>query len=239
LQAHLTTDRPVARLAHLSLCAVLGAVALTVALASSVHAETSNPNEYVCTGHIAAGQPELGSSEQQVKYKFVCNGPITGYQLQSQLPLTGFAASPLVTNLKQEPLSASFSCGGEIPGYAINCVGATQSEYQPISGQFSIGTPLCRQPLDDPLLTVTYAYLEKGVITQAISGPFDLGRPIHCPSSAYVGETNRLEQPAEGGSGHKGRKGKQNGHKSKHRGHKGKNGKGTVGKRRQGQAQQH
>jgi len=41
----------------------------------------------------------------------------------------------------------------------------------------------------DPLLTVTYAYLEKGVVTQAISGPFDLGRPKSCAPDAYSGST--------------------------------------------------
>ncbi len=44
----------------------------------------------------------------------------------------------------------------------------------------------------DPLLTVTDIYLEKAVPTQAISGPFDLGRPLHCPTTRYVGGT-RLE----------------------------------------------
>ena len=32
------------------------------------------------------------------------------------------------------------------------------------------------------LLTVVYAYLEKGAVTQAISGPIDLGRPKGCPA---------------------------------------------------------
>ena len=41
----------------------------------------------------------------------------------------------------------------------------------------------------DPLLTVTYAYLEKKVVTQAISGPFDLGRPVGCRPDALSGST--------------------------------------------------
>ena len=56
-------------------------------------------------------------------------------------------------------------------------MGATKAGYETITGQFAIGTKLCVEPRVDPLLTVTYAYLEKGVVTQAISGPFDLGRP--------------------------------------------------------------
>ena len=47
----------------------------------------------------------------------------------------------------------------------------------------------------DPLLTVTYAYLEKGVVTQAISGPFDLGRPNGCPPSALSGGTRLDPKP--------------------------------------------
>ena len=59
--------------------------------------------------------------------------------------------------------------------------------YENITGQFAIGTKLCVEPRVDPLLTVTYAYLEKGVITQAISGPYDLGRPKDCKPDAYSG----------------------------------------------------
>lgn len=124
-----------------------------------------------------------------MRYTFSCSGPITGYQLESQIPLTGFEGAPLVSNEKNEALSDTFSCGGEVPGFADNCVGATKVEYETITGQFAIGTKLCAEPRVDPLLTVTYAYLEKGVVTQAISGPFDLGRPLHCPASSYKGGT--------------------------------------------------
>jgi hypothetical protein len=59
-----------------------------------------------------------------------------------------------------------------------------------VTGQFSIGTPLCAEPRVDPLLTVTYATADsKGVITQYISGPYDLGRPHGCPKSAQGGKT--------------------------------------------------
>ena len=47
--------------------------------------------------HISAGTPEEGSKEQQVQYSFYCNGPITGYQLQSQIPVTGIQSPPMVT----------------------------------------------------------------------------------------------------------------------------------------------
>jgi len=178
-------------------------VGLTLALAGLAvpavsHAEESNPNNYSCLGSIAPGKAEVGSEEQQVAYVFYCNGPITGYQLQSQIPLTGVQSPPLVTAgasvlgaATGKPLSDTFSCSGEVPGYAVNCVGAAKTGYETITGQFAIGSKLCAEPRVDPLLTVTYAYLEKGVVTQAISGPFDLGRPSGCPPSANSGY-NRL-----------------------------------------------
>ena len=62
-------------------------------------------------------------------------------------------------------------------------------------GQFSVEKPACTEPRVDALLTVTYAYLEKGVVTQAISGPFDLGRPKGCPPDAYSGSTRLNPKP--------------------------------------------
>lgn len=188
------------------LAAIVGFLALLLASPAISHAEESNPNNYNCLGSIAAGEPEAGNEEQQVRYKFYCTGPITGYQLESQVPVTGLANQPTVTsNATGGPLGDTFECFGEVPGYALNCVGGppagtpstppsgttggTKEGYDTISGQFSIGTKLCKEPRVDPLLTVTYAYLEKGVITQAISGPFDLGRPQGCPPDAESGST--------------------------------------------------
>ena len=42
---------------------------------------------------------------------------------------------------------------------------------------------------------MTYAYLEKSVVTQAISGPFDLGRPKGCPADAESGGTRLSPKP--------------------------------------------
>jgi hypothetical protein len=168
------------------LAAIVG-VALLLAIPAISHAEESNPNNYNCLGTTGAGQPEAGSEEQQVSYTFYCNGPITGYQVQSQIPVTGVSSPPEVTNPAKKVLGDTFSCSGEIPGWAANCVGSTKGGYEMITGQFAIGTKLCDEPRVDPLLTVTYAYLEKGVITQAISGPFDLGRPQGCKPDAFSG----------------------------------------------------
>ena len=156
----------------------------------------------------------MGSEEQQVAYVFYCNGPITGYQLQAQIPLTGVQTPPLVTAgasvlgaATGKPTTDTFSCSGEVPGYAVNCVGLAKTGYETICGQFAIGSKICAEPRVDPLLTVTYAYLEKGVVTQAISGPFDLGRPNGCPPSAnsagpaepQAGHDHRQEEQEEQG----------------------------------------
>lgn len=184
------------------LAAILGSLLAVLLLAASSQAD-DNPNNYQCFGHIVAGKAEAGNADQQVQYTIACNGPITGYQLQSQVPLSGFASAPLVTNVAGQPVTTdSFSCNGEFPGYAVNCVGSTTAGFETITGQFSIGSTLCAEPRVDPLLTVTDAYLnEKKVITQAISGPFDLGRPHGCPDSASGGG-NRLS-PASLRSKHK------------------------------------
>ena len=179
---------PAHRKATWWLAAIVGFVALLLATPAVGHAEEPNPNNYNCIGKISAGQPEAGNEEQQVQYAFYCNGPITGYQLQSQIPVTGVEGNPILTsNATSKSLSETFSCSGEFPGFAANCVGLAKQGYETITGQVSIGTKLCAEPRIDPLLTVTYAYLEKGVVTQAISGPFDLGRPSGCPADAYSG----------------------------------------------------
>jgi hypothetical protein len=205
--------QPAHRKATWWLAAVVGLIALLLASPAISHAEESNPNNYSCLGSIAAGEAEEGSEEQQVKYSFYCDGPITGYQLQAQVPMTGVSGQPTLTsNATSKALSDTFSCSGEVPGVALNCVGLAKAGYETVTGQFAIGTKLCKEPRVDPLLTVTYAYLEKGVVTQAISGPFDLGRPKGCPPDAYSGGT-RLEPKAP--IVHKKKKGSKGKKKSK------------------------
>jgi hypothetical protein len=182
------------RKAALWLLASLGCLALLLATPALSQADESNPNNYSCLGSIAKGEPEEGSEEQQVAYSFYCNGPITGYQLQAQVPVTGFAGAPLVSSLATGGVAGTalkdvFSCSGELPGYAVNCVGSTKTGYELVVGQFAIEKKLCVEPRVDPLLTVTYAYLEKGVVTQAISGPFDIGRPKGWKPDAFSGGT--------------------------------------------------
>lgn len=201
------------RQATLWLTAIVGCFALLLATPALSHAGEANPNNYNCLGSLSAGSPEEGSEEQQVRYAFYCNGPITGYQLQAQVPLTGVQSPPLVTDLATppNPLKDTFSCSGDVPGYALNCVGSAKAGYEAITGQFAIGSKLCVEPRVDTLLTVTYAYLEKGVITQAITGPIDLGRPTGCPPDAHSGSTRLDPRPLI--KTHKKKSSKKKGHK--------------------------
>jgi hypothetical protein len=199
----LHTSQSARRRATLSLAFLTPAITLLMLLIPAYsHAEESNPNNYQCAGHVTAGKAEAGSSEQQVQYTIACSGPISGYAIQTQAPVqtTGFESAPLVTNQKGEAVTTdSFSCNGEIPGFGFNCVGNTTKAFETITGQFAIGSKLCVASRVDPHLTVTYAYLnEKKVITQAISGPFDLGRPHGCPAAAKAAKKGKHH--AKGGS---------------------------------------
>ncbi len=205
-------SRTAHRKATLWLAAIVGVVALSLASPALSQAEESNPNNYNCLGSTDVGQPEPGSEETQVQYTFYCNGPITGYQIQSQIPVTGISSPPKVISIEKKVLLPdTFSCSGELPGWAANCVGSAKGGYETIIGQFAIGTKLCAEPRVDPLLTVTYAYLEKGVVTQAISGPYDLGRPKSCRPDFYSHYNRFNPAPLTRGKSTNGKKGKRKG----------------------------
>jgi hypothetical protein len=180
--------------ARLALPTLLGALALSLAGPAMSHAQAPpDGNDLTCVGHISKGTPEPGVTGTEVLYQFGCNGPITGYQIQSQLPVTNFDTTPNPPTLPAPDAGAtvatdSLSCNGSFPGFAFNCVGLVTDPDELVSGQYALGTPLCQEPREDPLLTVTYAALVKGVVTQYISGPFDLGPPTGCPTDAYSGK---------------------------------------------------
>ena len=174
----------------------MGALALLLLLPAVGRAEESNPNNLNCIGSIKAGTPEEGSEEQQVRYSFYCDGPVSGYQLQSQIPVTGIQSPPeVLSNATKALLSDNFSCSGEVPGFALNCVGLAKTGYETITGQFAIEHKICAEPREDPLLTVVSATIEKGAVVQAIAGPFDLGRPLGCKADSYSGGTRLSPKP--------------------------------------------
>jgi hypothetical protein len=184
--------------ARLALPTLLGSFALSLAGPAVSHAQTPlaapDGNDITCTGNIAKGTPEMGVTGNEILYTFKCNSQITGYQIQSQLPVSNFDTTPNpptqeAPNAGLTVATDSLSCNGSIPAFAFNCVGLVTDPFEIVTGQYAIDTPLCTEPREDPLLTVTYANLVKGVVTQYISGPFDLGRPTGCPKDAYSGDS--------------------------------------------------
>jgi hypothetical protein len=128
-----------------------------------------------------------------VKYVFACSNPITGYSLfYDGHPIQSIDTEVFGLDAKTKDVvpTDSFSCNGQFPGYGENCVGTYGGNWDVVPGQFSIDTPLCQEPRIDPILTVMYASVNaKGAAVQAISGPFDLGRPHGCPKSKSGGKT--------------------------------------------------
>jgi hypothetical protein len=179
-------------LAALAALLVAGASLLLLLGATKPASADQNPNNADCRGHVEKGAPSPDDpTATQVKYVFACNGPITGYQIQPQIPAqsmdTEVFALDRTTN--QVVATDSFSCQGEIPSFGINCVGTYGGNYETVSGQFSIDPKLCAEPRVDPLLTVVYATKNAaGSVVQAMAGPFDLGRPRGCPKSASNGK---------------------------------------------------
>jgi hypothetical protein len=170
--------------------ACLGALALSTA---SAHA-FGNPNNALCHGHIEQGEPEPGDTNTQVAYVFGCNVPITGYQIQADQAIESFDTATLAIGGDGNPVPTDgFTCNGDFPGIAFNCIGTfsgalIDNKFETVTGQFSIAGKLCAEPRVDPLLTIVSASVSStGAVTQAISGPYDLGRPLHCPKSAQSG----------------------------------------------------
>jgi hypothetical protein len=186
-----TSLRRKAFLAALAALLVAGASLLLLLNATKPASADQNPNNTDCRGHIEKGEPSSDDpTATQVKYVFACSGPITGYQIQPQVPATSIDTEvfALDRTTKQVVPTDSFSCQGDIPSYGINCVGTYGGNYEVVSAQFSIDPKLCAEPRVDPLLTVVYASRSGNTVTQAIAGPFDLGRPRGCPKSAQNGK---------------------------------------------------
>lgn len=172
-----------------------------------------NFNNLDCRGSITKGEPSADDpTATQVKYRFACNGPITGYALQTNTEIQSLETEVFGTDAKTGQVynDDSFSCNGDLPGYGLNCVGKagwldfgkgtydpSQKSYVVITGQYEIDGDICAEPRPDPILTVATAYKDsKGTVTQAMSGPYDLGRPAKagCKASKFSGRT-RIPRP--------------------------------------------
>jgi hypothetical protein len=194
-----TSLRRKALIAALAALLVAGASLLLLLDGTKPASADQNANNTDCRGHLEKGEPSPDDpSATQVKYVFACSGPITGYQIQPQVPAQSIETEvfALDRTTKQVVPTDSFSCQGEIPAYGINCVGVYGGNYEIVSGQFSIDPKLCDEPRVDPLLTVVYATRTATGVTQAMAGPFDLGRPRGCPKSAQNGKW-RIPQEKE------------------------------------------
>jgi hypothetical protein len=194
-----TSLRRKALLAALAALLVAGASLLLLLGGTKPASADQNANNTDCRGHVEKGEPSPDDpTSTQVKYVFACSGPITGYQIQPQIPASSIDTEifALDSATKQVVPTDSFSCQGEIPAYGINCVGTYGGKYEIVSGQFSIDPKLCAEPRVDPLLTVVYATRTATGVTQAMAGPFDLGRPRGCPKSSQNGKW-RIPQEKE------------------------------------------
>ena len=186
----------------IALAAVLvaGASLLLLIDRSQPAGADQNANNTDCRGHVDKGAASPDDpTATQVKYVFACSGPITGYQIQPQIPAQSLDTEVFATDRTTNAVvpTDSFSCSGIIPSFGINCVGTYGGDYRVVSGQFSIDPKLCDEPRVDPLLTVVYATKSStGAVVQAIAGPFDLGRPRGCPKSAKNGKW-RIPQEKE------------------------------------------
>jgi hypothetical protein len=186
-----TSLRRKALLIALAALLVAGASLLLLLNGTKPASADQNPNNTDCRGHLEKGDPSPDDpTATQVKYVFACSGPITGYQIQPQVPAQSIDTEvfALDRTTKQVVPTDSFSCQGDIPSYGINCVGVYGGNYETVSANFSIDPKLCAEPRVDALLTVVYATRTATGVSQAIAGPFDLGRPRGCPKSAQNGK---------------------------------------------------
>ncbi len=170
----------------------------------------ADPNDYTCSGQLRKGTPEAGTSGTQVQYRFACDGPITGYQIETEPhQIVYYDASPVAT-LGDVPTTDTFECQGITPGVAINCVGQSSAAGEVITGQFAIQGKINAEPLVDAILTVTEATAPATtvtsasktapvtvtpVVTQYMSGPFDLGRPVNVKHDEFSGDTRLGNTP--------------------------------------------
>jgi hypothetical protein len=170
---------------------------------------SDDPNNYTCFGHIQKGKAESGVPGTQVKYQFSCDGPITGYQIETEPhQIQYFDQAPIVALHGIPSAIDNFSCSAFVPGVQINCTGVAASAFEVITGQFVIaGKNVCTEPRVDAILSVTQATATATIggtktaptasatVTQYISGPYDLGRPQGCKADNFGGNTRLGPHP--------------------------------------------
>lgn len=169
------------------------AVAVTLSRGSEDAAADPVPANTICKGHLAKGEPEADDPEAtQVQYTFACSGPITGYQIQPDHAVQSMDTEIFATDrtTKEVVGTDALNCNGDIPGFGVNCVGIYGGQWRVVTGRFAIEGELCAEPRVDALLTVVIATKDaRNTVSQAIAGPFELGRPRGCPRTKFSGKT--------------------------------------------------
>lgn len=166
-------------------------VAVTFLLAFSFTAsafadDLENPNNMTCAGKIKKGTQDPADPETGVvEYTIGCSGKINGYSLISTNAINQYETEIFGVDYAERKIVASdfFSCGGDSPGFAVNCVGSTSWGWRLMTGTFQIDGDVCAEPRTDVLLMATSIVSGK----QAITGPYDLGRPRGCPKTTNAG----------------------------------------------------
>lgn len=163
-----------------------------------------NANQNICKGSITKGEADPDDPTlTTVAYRLACDQPLTGYALfvdghpVQSLETETFGTDP-ITDL---PVAKNaFSCNGDLPGYGVNCVGTYTGKWVVIKGTFTIEGDICAEPRVDPILTVMNSTYDskKKVVNEAISGPFDLGRPkkAGCKATKFSGKRKILFEDA-------------------------------------------
>ncbi len=177
------------------------------ALLSSVGAQPStagiNPNNNVCRGYVTAKKVDPAEPESfPVSYRFRCDQAISGYSIFLDgrvLDSVETEAFAYTSAGAPAPGSDLMSCGGELGGYGVNCVGKYSVVLALMSGEFALDKSPCVEPRMQATLTVTTAYIDsKGAAQSAIAGPFGLGKPLRCAPPATQAERDlqlKLRRP--------------------------------------------
>jgi len=163
---------------------LLVAVAFFLALSftSTAFAEEENPNTMACGGHLTKGTQDPADPDTGVvEYTVGCNGKISGYSLVSTREIDGYETEIFGRDsaLKEIVATDFFSCGGDTPGFGINCVGSTSWGWRLMTGTFTIVGDVCAEPRVSVQMIATSIVSGK----QAITGPFNIGRPRGCPKA--------------------------------------------------------
>jgi hypothetical protein len=221
LRSHPARRRLIAVLGVLAVAIALPALGASLGQARSAHAAqgatgatgstvaTDDPNNYTCFGHIEKGVAESGVTGTQVEYQFSCDGPITGYQLETEPhQVQYFDQSPLVALNGVPSITDSFSCSAFVPGVQINCAGqprrrirgdhrAVRDRRQEPLHRASAGSDPDRHRRDrdgDARRHQDRSHRQRHGHAVHL-GPYDLGRPWGCKGDSYGADTRLGNNP--------------------------------------------